>query len=231
MRWGAYGSVVDTIVRPPATASPPAPPPRRRVRRLVTATIAVTLAAIVFSALYLWRYQPLSANGTGTYWADPEFATSVGYFTSPQGDGFSAYRVRYEDGSLFRYALTLYNDGPLPVTITNVGQDPDCFSCVFPLVFERASVAPASGQYQYDRRHATPFDRFVLQPGANRYVVIEARFDHCESYEPPGGVTHLSIPVGYRAWGLEHQVQLPMPYALEVRFRGGECPGGSLAGD
>ncbi len=184
----------------------------------------------VFSGLYLWRYQPLSANGTGAYWADPEFATSLGSFTSPQGDDFAAYRVRYEDGRLFRYALTLHNDGPLPVTITSVGQEPDCVGCLFPLVFERVSVAPASGRYRYDHEHTTPFDGFVLQPGAYRYVRIETRFAHCGSYAPPGGVTQLSIPVGYRTWGLEHQVQVPMPYSLRVWFRGGECPGGPLAG-
>ena len=185
---------------------------------------------IVFSGLYRWRYQPVSAHGTGAYWADPEFATALGSFISPQGDDFSAYRVRYEDGRLFRYALTLHNEGPFPVTITSVGQEPDCVGCVFPLVFERASVAPASGQYQFDRRHAMPFDGFVLQPGAFRYVVVETRFDHCESYAPSGGVTYVSIPVGYRTLGLEHQVHVPMPYSLRVWIRGGACPGGPLAG-
>jgi hypothetical protein len=66
----------------------------------------------------------------------------------------------------------------------------------------------------------------VIEPGAFRYVVFEERFDHCESYEQPGdGVTFLSVPVRYRTWLVHHEVQLPMPYTLEVRMRGG-CPGG-----
>ena len=78
----------------------------------MVATIAVVLGTLVFSGVYLSRYQPLSANGTGATWVDPRFATELGNFTPPEGEPFSAYRVRYEDGRLFRYALTLYNEGP-----------------------------------------------------------------------------------------------------------------------
>jgi len=194
------------------------------MRRVVVSTIAVLVGVIVVAGAYLWRYQPLSVNGTGATWVDPRFATDLGYFTPPNGEDFSAYRIRYEDGRAFSYAMTLYNNGPLPVTITSIGE-PECGGCTSPLVFEQASVAPASGQYQYDREHATPFHGFVIQPGAFRYIVIETRFDHCESYSPPGGVTFITIPVGYRTWFTQHQVQLPMPFSLEVRKQGG-CPGG-----
>jgi hypothetical protein len=200
------------------------------VRRVVVSSIAVVVGVLVFSGVYLLRYQPLSANGTGATWVDPRFATELGHFTPPNGEDFSAYRVRYEDGRSFSYAMTLYNEGPFPVTITSIGET-DCDGCPTPLVFERSSVAPANGQYQYDREHATPFHGFVLQPGAFRYVVIETRFDHCESYSPGGGVTFLSIPVGYRTWFTQHQVLLPMPYSLEVRMQGGGCPGGMGTAD
>ena len=179
----------------------------------------------MFSSVYLVRYQPLSANGTGATWVDPRHATRLGDFSPPVGESFTAYRVRYEDGSSFGYAMTLFNEGPLPVTITSIGEE-ECRDCPSPLVFERATVAPDGGTFQYDREHATPFHGFVLQPGAYRYVVIEARFDHCESYAPPSEVTYDSIWVGYRTWGLEHQVLLPMPYSLDVSIRGGGCPGG-----
>ena len=186
------------------------------------------LALLAFSGGYLARYQPLSANGTGATWVDPLYATRLGDFAPPVGESFSAYRVRYEDGSSFSYAMTLHNEGPLPVTITSIGEA-ECRDCLSPLVFERSIVAPDGGTFQYDREHATPFHGFVLQPGAYRYVVIETRFDHCESYTPPGGVTYVSIPVAYRTWGLEHQVLLPMPYSLDVRIRGGGCPRGVQA--
>jgi hypothetical protein len=154
-----------------------------------------------------WRYQPLTANGGGTTWVDPRFATKLGNFMPPEGQSFSAYRVGYEEGRLFSYALTLYNEGPLPVTITSIGE-PECRGCTFPLVFERSSVAPAGGQYQYDREHATPFDGFVLEPGAFRYVVVETRFDHCESYSADTAVTSLSIRVRYRTGFVDHDVRL-----------------------
>ena len=195
----------------------------------MVSAIAVVLGVLVFSGVYLLRYQPLSANGTGASWVDPRYATQLGNFTPPVGEDFSAYRVRYEDGSSFSYAMTLYNEGPFPVTITSIGET-GCDGCPTPLVFERSTVAPAGGTYQYDRERARPFDGFVIRPGTYRYVVIETRFDNCESYSPPGGVTFLSIPVGYRSLGIGHQVQLPMPYSLEVRIRGGECPRGVQTG-
>lgn len=191
----------------------------------MVSTITVGLGILVFSSVYLSRYQPLTANGGGTTWVDPRFAPRLGDFTPPEGQSFSAYRVRYEDGRLFRYSLTLYNEGPLPVKVTSIGE-PECRGCTFPLVFERSSVAPAGGRYQNDREHATPFDGFVIQPGAFRYVVIEARFDHCESYSADTAMIYLSIPVGYRTAFVHHDVQLPMPYSLEVPFHGPECPGG-----
>jgi hypothetical protein len=194
----------------------------------VVSTIAVLLGFLVFSGVYLVRYQPLSANGTGATWVDPRFATELGDFTPPEGGSFSAYRVRYEDGRSFSYAMTLYNEGPFPVTITSIGEN-DCDGCPTPLVFERSTVAPAGGTYQYDREHATPFHGFVMRPGTYRYVVIETRFDHCESYSPGSGVTFLSLPVGYRSWLTDHEVQVPMPFSLDVRFRGPECPGGLQA--
>jgi hypothetical protein len=198
------------------------------MRRVVVATITGALGFLVFSSVYLARYQPLSVNGTGAAWVDPRFASELGDFAPPEGQYFSAYRVRYEDGRSFSYAMTLYNEGPLPVTITSIGE-PECRGCTFPLVFERSSVAPAGGQYQYDREHATPFDGFVLEPGAFRYIVIEARFDHCESYSADTAVTYLSIPVGYRTAFVHHDARLPMPYSLEVPFHGPECPGGLQA--
>lgn len=213
---------MDTIVRPPTTAPPQPTPPRRGVRRLVVAAIAIVTGVIVFSGLYLWRYQPLSANGTGAYWADPEFATSLGYFTSPQGEDFSAYRVRYRDGELFRSALTLRNEGPLAVTVTGVG-DLGCAGCEDLLVFHRASIGPATGQFVYDVEHVQPFEPFVLEPGTFRLVLIERRFDHCESFSPGSGSTFTHVPVDYRVGPVDRSVLLPMPFTLELQIGQADC--------
>jgi hypothetical protein len=217
---------VDTLTRPMEIGSPQPPARRRWVRRVL---VSVGVGLLAFSGVYLARYQPLSADGTGATWVDPRHATRLGDFSPPVGESFSAYRVRYEDGSSFSYAMTLSNEGPLPVTITSIGED-GCRDCPSPLVFERAVVAPDGGTFQHDRKRATPFHGFVLQPGSSRYVVIETRFDNCESYAPPGGVTYGSIPVGYRTWGVEHQVLLPMPYSLDVWIGGEGCPGGPETG-
>jgi hypothetical protein len=188
-------------------------------------SIALALGGFLFSGVFLMRYQPLTMNGGGATFVDPRFADRVGDFTPPDGEPFSAYVVHYEDGLTMRYGMTLYNRGPLPVTITEVGTS-ECDGCTFPLVFERSLLAASTGRYVFDHRHARPFEPFVLEPGVFRYVILEDRFDHCESYEHPGdGVTSLSIPVRYRTWFVQHEVQLPMPYSLEVRMQDG-CPEG-----
>jgi hypothetical protein len=196
----------------------------------VISAFAIVAGVLVVSGAYLLRYQPLSVNAGGTTWVDPRSASRVGHFTSPDGVSFTAYRVRYREGRSFSYAMTLHNQGPFPVTITSIGE-PECERCTSPLVFEGSSVAPAGGRYQNDRDHAEPFERFIIRPGAFRYVVIETRFDHCESYSPGSGVNLTSIRVAYRTGFLQREVLLPMPYTLEIRFRGSECAGEVGAGD
>ncbi len=188
-------------------------------------TIAVVVGVLLFSGAYLSRYQPLSASGTGAWWVDPRFATELGTFTPPIGDDFSAYRVRYEDGRTFRYAMSLYNDGPLPVTITTIGA-PQCDGCVFPLVFERSFVGPAQGRHLFDVRHVEPFEPFVLGSGDFRLFLVQDRFDHCEAHE--AGVTFgfTSIPITYRTGPVHHSVRLPMRFSLEVLIEPSGCPQG-----
>jgi hypothetical protein len=213
---------VDTIVRPPeVTAAPPAPRPRRG-RRIVVVVALVLLASVI---AYIWRYQPLSTNGTGAAWVDPRFGTSIGFFTPPTGEDFTAYRVKYVDGETFRYGLTLYNEGPLPVMITGVGDDA-CDDCVFPLEFERSLVAPSSGQFQYDPGHALPFTTVEMGSGDYRFFVVESRFDHCEANSEGVGYGYTLVPVTYRIGLISRSVLLPMPFTLEIGTNPAGCPNG-----
>lgn len=42
--------------------------------------------------------------------------------TAPDGDHFTQFRVRPAPGRSFWFLLTLYNDAPFPVTVTDVGR-------------------------------------------------------------------------------------------------------------
>jgi len=210
-------------VRPPSTAAPAPSPHRPRWVRRIAFTIGLILA--VSAILFLWLYQPLSANGSGAYWVDPRFGMRVGDFTSPTGDTFSAYDVRYEDGRLFRYALTLYNKGPLPITITGIGGD-GCNNCLSPLEFERSLAAPETGPFQFDQRHARPFRTVSIDPGEYRFVVVESRFDHCEGSEKGTTYGYTTVSVVFRMGFVSRTVELPMPFTFEVRMGPGGCPNG-----
>jgi hypothetical protein len=213
---------VDTIVRPPETRVTSTPPRPRWARRLA---VALGLLLLASSILYVWRYQPLTANGSGGWWVDPRFGTHIGDFTSPAGNNFSAYRVRYVDGETFRYGLTLNNEGPLPVTITSIGDD-GCDGCVFPLEFERSTVAPGDGPFRFDQHHTQPFETVELSPGDYRFFVIESRFDHCEASSPGMSYGYGLVQVTYRIGFAPHSVRLPMPYSLEVEMERAGCPNG-----
>ena len=213
---------MDTIVRPPEVTAAPLLRGRDGVGRSMVVVLLVFLASVI---AYVWRYQPLSANGTGASWVDPRFGTNIGSFTPPTGEDFTAYRVKYVDGETFRYGLTLHNEGPMPVTIMAIGDD-HCDACTSPLEFERSLVGPNAGQFRYSPRHARPFTSVELESGDDRFFVIESRFAHCESYEAGTGSTYTNVPVTYRMGPVTKSAWLPMPLTLDIGFEPSGCPNG-----
>jgi hypothetical protein len=173
--------------------------------------LLVSLASVI---AYLWRYQPLSATGPGLR-GSIRGSARRGDFTSPSGEYFSVYRIRYVDGETVRYGLTLHNEGPLPVAITGIGDDA-CDDRVFPLEFGKSLVAPRSGQFQYDPGHARPFTTVEMASGDDRFFVVESRFDHGEANSEGVGYGYTLAPVTYRIGLIARTVRLPMPFTLEV---------------
>jgi hypothetical protein len=214
---------METLVRQSQAAPPPDRPRRHIVRWVVVALVVLLVGAGAAGFVYLLRYQPLSANGTGSYWADTAFATSAGDFSSPSGEDFTAYDVRYEDGQTFRFSFTIGNLGILPVTIDSV-RTPVCEGCVFPLEYVSTSLAPASGTYMFDHTRSRPFAPFELEPNSYRVVQIATRFEHCTAWGPGPSTTTSIVEVSYHTGLVHHTVRLTLPYTLTVAFSASSCP-------
>jgi hypothetical protein len=215
---------MGTIVAPPPTATPATSAPRRRpIRWVAIAVVVLLVGGLVGIQAYLLRYQPLSANGTGSSWADTTFATRIGDFSSPSGEDFAAYDVTYQDGRTFRFAFTIGNLGTLPVTIDSVAL-PGCDGCVDPLEYVSTSIAPASGPNMFDHTRSTPFQPFELGRNGYRVVEIATRFSHCEAWGRGTSSTYSIVEVRYHTGWVHHTIWLTLPYTLGVRFTASSCP-------
>jgi hypothetical protein len=206
--------------------APAAPPPdtlrRHDSRWIAGAVICLLVAAAAAVQGYLLRYQPLSAKGTGSYGVDQRFASSRGEFTSPSGESFTAYDVRYQDGQTFSFSFTIGNLGRLPVTIDSVTM-PSCEGCVFPLEYISTSLSPPSGPDMFDSTKSAPFAPFRLDPNGYRLVEVGTRFDHCQAWTFGSSTTSSLIEVRYHTGWVHHSVWLTLPYTLTVAFTGSSC--------
>jgi len=214
---------METLVRPPLAAPQPDRPRRRVIRWIVVSVVVIVVAAVAVACVYLLRYQPLSANGTGSFGVDHRFATSRGDFISPSGESFTAYDVSYSDGERFSYSFTIGNLGRFPVTIDSVAPL-GCERCVFPLEYVATALAPPSGPDMFDPVQAEPFTPFRLDREAYRLVVIETRFAHCDAWGPGSSTTSSIVEVSYHTGPVHHTVRLTLPYTLTVAFTASTCP-------
>ncbi len=154
------------MTRPPQTPVTPrsiAERPRRWPRRLLLITITLTVALLIGGVVWLRSYQPLVGGGGGSYSVRPARLVTGSFDASGWRDGsFTQYHLRMEPGVTYRVGFPVWNDGPLPVTITGLaswfaGEKGDT---------TRASIAGTTpmnaGEHGVMR---DPFAPFTLGPG------------------------------------------------------------------
>lgn len=184
----------------------------------------VIVGLLVFAIAYVaffFRYQPLTATG-GTTWADPAYATKVGDFTSPAGEDFTQYNVRYVDGERFSFMFTLTNTGGLPVTVDDVRMYPACADCHY-LLQQRSTAMLPHGPNENDPAHARELQPFKLGGGDSRNIVITAKFVDCKAFSEGTIQTYSDVWVQLRSGMIPHDAVLPLGYNLSVT-RKGACP-------
>ena len=115
---------MDTIVRPPE--APPDGPigstakHRRWPRQVAGIVVALLLLAVVSGAVWVSNVRPLGRGSFGSAIRDPRVKAS-----EHQVDAFVVSglinTVRVEKGTTFTYLVSIRNDGPVPVTIKDMG--------------------------------------------------------------------------------------------------------------
>src|SRR5712691_3387077 len=123
-----------TIVRPAPTASPPRPPRGFRLLWVVGAVVAI---GVVASVAFLTHYQPLSPGCCA-------------------GHSDTTYR----QGAPFWWAVSLRNNGHLPITITGVDTDDGYALLRTRGIFVLRDI-PSAAEGNYDPRTYEPFRPFT----------------------------------------------------------------------
>ena len=109
--------------RPPQTPVMPrsiADAPRRWPRRLAAVATLLAVTLIGLAVVWVVNVEPLSRGSVGFVVNDPALRVHV-RDVSAMGVTGSVQTIEARPGMQFRYRFSVRNDGPLPLTITDVG--------------------------------------------------------------------------------------------------------------
>ena len=205
-----------THAPPEAPASvPTASPPKRRRRWLLVAGAAVAVGLICGVGTFWSNYDPLCADCGGVGGVLGPNVQRLGDFTSPRGDGFSAYRVTHVPGQTFSFWFTITNDGPVGVTITRIGTAPTPFEA---LSFVSVRISNQEGGTAPDRTRS--FAPFSLPGRGAVDLLATVRMEGCYGQ---GAATGLAgIPVSFRLFGVTRHTTVYPDESIEVVGRAAE---------
>jgi hypothetical protein len=137
-------------------------------------------------------------------------AISFGETFAPGTDiPFTPFKVPYVDGKKFTYAFTLANDGPLGVTILEIGEPGG-----YPLRQDAVKIKDGYGPYETEP--ARPFAPFSLGSHDGRFVIVENTFTGCVLKGRGNTAGMNGIGVSFRFMGVTRHAVLPLPYSLKI---------------
>ena len=150
---------------------------------VVLPAVAILLAAIVAS---LVRNQPLAIG-------------------SSRGHDGTTYR----EGQPFSYAVSLRNDGHLPVTITGIdtGDGNSLLRTTGLYVLQGASTM---GTGSLKPNLGQPFPSFTLGPGQEQNLLIKSVFAGCRNWAPGSAERYGALHVSFGVLGIPHPAWVNM---------------------
>ena len=164
--------------RPPQTPVMPrsiADAPRRWPRRLAAVAILLAVTLIGLALVWVVNVEPLSRGSEGFAVNDPALRVHV-RDVSAMGVTGSVQTIEARPGMRFQYRFSVRNDGPIPVTITDVGTDGT--AGISRRVVAAKPDLSLGGSLS---RGYAPFEPFTLAPGAEAGVEmrVEVPTDIC----------------------------------------------------
>ena len=191
--------MIDTSVRPPVT--PPLSdrstrnPRRRWLWWLVAAVLVIVIGAVSTGVILVANYQPFTP-GYKQYGPPPGVQTEVIRVNwLGMQPNLRIFEVGTEPDMTFRYRFSIWNHGPVPITVTQFGlpasvQDPDL-----------NLVAVAMDPNIYGAGGFVPIQPVELAPRQMMGIEMEVRVASCTS-----GVRWNEIPITFEMYGIERHI-------------------------
>ncbi len=209
------GDVVDTLVRPPTAppsggGTPAVRKPRRRwLLWLVLGLLAALIAVAATGVTLVANYQPFHAGfkqygppkGVGAT------ALQIDWLDAPPN--VWTYRIPSYKALTFTYRFSIWNHGPVPITITRFGipnsEQVDGLTnvpvAIYPDVYTDPSVG---GAWE-------PVRPLTLQPRQEAGVEMRVTLTKCWS-----DVKWNKVPVTFTVYGIERHVVAPMNVQIDL---------------
>jgi hypothetical protein len=127
--------------------------------------------------------------------------------------------VRVDPGTTFRYGVTIWNDGPLPITIENIGDSGDG------PISRRVVAFAANPYYGGNPRSVIPFSPFRLDPDQGAFIEMEVRVGNDACLDRSGFMLWSSEPVTYRIIGITRHSDVQTGIEVQIEGKDGPTPG------
>jgi hypothetical protein len=213
--------VVDTPVRPPM--SPPSGgatkvhrPRGRWVRWLLLCVVAALVAVAAIGVVLVSKYQP--------------FAAGYKQYGPPKGVGATAlqidwldappnvwtYRIPSYKGLTLTYRFSIWNHGPVPVTITKLGIPAPAQAA------DGLTVVPvAVDPNVYGGGGLEPLQPLTLHP--RQMAGVEMRVTVTSCMEDGATARWNTVPVTFKIYGIERHVFAPMNVQIDLIGKQPSC--------
>jgi hypothetical protein len=182
----------------------------------VVSTIAVLLGFLVFSSVYLSRYQPLNARGTGGYSVRAPGLTLQSFDAYPPDGDLTQYLVEWQTGKKISVLFPLSNEGPFAVTV--LGLSGPYTSRDGSVTFRLAGTGPISGPASGTVTRG--WSPLRLDPGEGVQVLLELTLRDTRS-NGSGSIVNM-VGIRYRTFWIEQSITLPLTQSIYA-CRGKHC--------
>lgn len=112
------------------------------------------------------------------------------------------------NGTEATFGTSIYNDGPLPITVSEVPMEPLDLVGFTPT---EVHVAAAG-----DDRRLEEFESFRLGPGEERLVQVVGELPACEDREEGGATTFTDLALRVRVLGIPQDAAVPIEPAVRL---------------
>ena len=203
--------MVDTAVRPPPTPpldhSSVRKPRRRWLRWVIAALLAIAVAVAVTGVIVVSNYQPF-LPGYKQY-EPPTVVSEDPLFVPWLGlpPNLRIFRVPAQQGLTFTYRFSIWNHGPVPITVTRIGI-PRSEQAGGGVIEEPVAINP--NVYAYPERWL-PVQPLELAPRQMAGVEMQVTITDCDL----SGRWN-EIPVTFELYGIERHVLAPTNVQIDL---------------